>query len=205
METGMLVIGVAGGSGTGKSTIAAHITRRYGGAHVDADRVAHAVLEEPGVVEAIRRAFGPDVIDLEGGVNRRRLGGRVFADAGARAALNAIVHPAVVRRCQDEVAAARGRGEPVVVVDAALLLEVEMPFPFDLVLALTCERSVRLARILAKGGWSEAEIRLRLDAQAGMEKHFYKADAVIDTGTELPRVLSEVDRLVDAVMESETE
>jgi dephospho-CoA kinase len=200
----MLVIGIAGGSGTGKSTVAAHIARRHGGTHVDADRVAHAVLEEPGVVEAIRRVFGPDVIDLEGTVNRRRLGVRVFSDAALRAALNAIVHPAVIRRCTAEVEGARARGERVVVVDAALLLEVEMAFAFDLVLALVCEQSVALARILAKGGWSEAEVRARLDAQKGMEKHFYKADAVVDTGTDLPRVLAEVERIVDAAMESET-
>ena len=199
----MLVIGIAGASGTGKSTIASHVARRHRGTHIDADRVAHAVLEEPDVVARIRGEFGAEVIDLDGSVNRRRLGGRVFADAGRRALLNRIVHPAIVRRCAAEVAAARARGDGVAVIDAALLLEVDMQVAFDLVIALSCDRDVRLARIMAKGGWSEAEVRARLDSQAGMEKHFYKADAVVDTGRDLQRVLEDVDRLVDAALEPE--
>jgi len=200
----MVVIGIAGGSGTGKSTIAAHIARRGGGIHIDADRVAHTVLEEAGVVDQIQREFGADVIDLDGSVNRRRLGVRVFADRTRRAALNAIVHPAVIRRCDAEVEGARARGERVAVVAAALLLEVEVGIAFDLVIALRCDPAVRLARLIAKGGWSEAEIRARLDAQAELEKHFYKADAVVDTGTDLAQVLAHVDRLVDAILEPET-
>ena len=202
----MVVIGIAGGSGTGKSTIAAHVARRYGGVHIDADRVAHAVLEDAAVAAAIRREFGDDVIDLDGSVNRRRLGVRVFSDAARRAALNAIVHPAVIARCGAEVAAARERGDRVAVVDAALLLEVAMAFIFDLTIALRCETSVRLARLMAKGGgWSEAELRARLAAQADLEKHFYKADAVVDTEPALERVLEQVEHLVDATLESETQ
>jgi dephospho-CoA kinase len=198
------VVGIAGGSGTGKSTIAGHIARRLGGTHIDADRVAHAVLDDPTVIEHRRDAFGGSVVEGDGRVNRRRLGARVFNDGEARRRLNGIVHPAIIRRCADEVEAARARGKRVAVVDAALLLEVAMPFRFDLLLALHCDRDVRLARIMAKGGWNEAEIRARLDAQEGMEKHFYKADAVVDTGRDLAVVLLEVDALVDAALRSES-
>jgi dephospho-CoA kinase len=193
----MHVIGIAGGSGTGKSTIAAHIAARHGGVHVDADRIAHTVLEDPAVIDAIRRRFGDDILDLDGSVNRRRLGVRVFGDAQLREALNAIVHPAIIARCASEVDEARRSGAGVAVVDAALLLEVEMSFPFDLLIALECERETRLARLRGRGGWSEAELRARLDAQSGLEKHFYKADAVVDTGPSLDEVLARVDRLLD--------
>jgi dephospho-CoA kinase len=193
----MHVIGVAGGSGTGKSTIASHLATKYSGVHVDADRVAHTVLEDPAVVDAIRQRFGDDVIDLDGSVNRRRLGVRVFGDETLRAALNAIVHPAIIARCATEVDNARRAGASIAVIDAALLLEVQMSFPFDLMIALTCDRDTRLARLRGRGGWSEAELRARLDAQSGLEKHFYKADAVVDTGPSLDEVLASVDRLVD--------
>ncbi len=201
----MLVIGIAGGSGTGKSTIAAHVARRFGGTHVDGDRVAHAVLEDPAVVDAIRREFGDDVVEADGGVNRRRLGTRVFPDAGKRAALNAIVHPAVLARFSSEVDAARARGDRVLVIDAALLLEVEVDFRYDLLLALTCDRETRRHRIMAKGGWTDAEIRARLDAQEGMEKHFYKAHAVVNTGPELPDVLQDVERRVETALAAEND
>jgi len=142
-------------------------------------------------------AQNPDVIDLDGSVNRRRLGVRVFGNEALRTALNAIVHPAIIARCADEVDAARRGGADVAVVDAALLLEVTMSFPFDFMIALECDRETRLARLRGRGGWSEAELRARLDAQSGLEKHFYKADAVVDTGPALDEVLARVDRLIE--------
>ena len=193
----MYVIGIAGGIGTGKSTIAAHIASRYQGVHIDADRVAHSVLEDPAVIDQIRRAFGDDVIDLDGSVNRRRLGVRVFTDDAKRVALNAIVHPAIIGRTAAGVEAARAQGAVVAVVDAALLLEVTMSFAFDLVIALTCEPETRMMRLRARGGWSEGELRSRLEAQSGLEKHFYKADAVVDTGPSLDEVYARVDALID--------
>lgn len=193
----MVVIGIAGGSGTGKSTIAKHVATRLGGVHIDADRVAHAVLEDPDVIAQIRTSFGDAVIDVNGSVNRRRLGVRVFSDGARRAALNAIVHPAIIARCAAEIDGARAQGASVTVVDAALLLEVEMPFPFDLLIALTADVETRMARLRARGGWSDAELRARLEAQSSLEKHFYKADAVVDTGPALGDVLARVDELVD--------
>jgi len=196
----MYTIGIAGGSGTGKSTIAAHIAQRYQGVHIDADVVAHRVLEDAQVIGEIRREFGAGVIDIDGSVNRRRLGVYVFSDARRRAALGAIVHPAIVVRCASEVEAARAKGAAVAVVDAALLLEVDMQIPFDFTLALTCDPEIRLARLRGRIFWSEDELRSRLDAQSGLEKHFYKADAVVDTGPSLPEVLAAVDRLLDERM-----
>lgn len=201
----MIVVGIAGGSGTGKSTIARHVADRFGGVHIDADQVAHAVLaEDAGVVAELRGTFGDDIFNADGSVNRLRLGRRVFADAGMLARLNAIVHPAVTARCGAQVAAARKSAARVAVVDAALLLEVAMPFRFDLLLALACDLETRLARIMAKGGWVEADIRARLERQRDMEKHFYKADGVVDTGRDLPSVLKDVDARVASALHSES-
>jgi dephospho-CoA kinase len=201
----MIVVGIAGGSGTGKSTVARHVAERFGGVHVDADRVAHAVLDgDAGVVARLRAEFGADVVNADGTVNRLRLGRRVFADAGLLARLNAIVHPAVTARCAELVGAARAGGARVAVVDAALLLEVPMPFRFDLLVALACDFDTRLARIMAKGGWAEADVRARLERQRDMEKHFYKADAVVDTGRDLPSVLDDVDALIASALDAES-
>ena len=119
----MLTVGIAGGSGTGKSTIGAHVVRRYGGTHIDADRIAHAVLQDPPVMRRIFDRFGPDMVDTDGQVNRHRLGARVFTDAGSRAALNEIVHPEVIQRCASAVTEARAGSGRVVVVDAACVAE----------------------------------------------------------------------------------
>lgn len=197
-----LVVGIAGASGSGKSTVAAYVAGRYGGVHVDGDRVAHEVLsDDAGAIAKVRAAFGAEVFDAGGTIDRRRLGRVVFADPKALQRLNAIVHPAVVARCTEAVARAKVDGTPLAIVDAALILEVPMPFGFDLTIALFCERGERMRRLLAKGGWSEDEVRARLDRQDGMEKHFYKADAVVDTGRDLPAVLADVEAIIDAALE----
>jgi dephospho-CoA kinase len=197
-----LVVGIAGGSGSGKSMMAAYLAGRYGGVHVDGDRVAHDVLSaDADAIAKIRSTFGAEVFDASGRVDRRRLGRVVFADPDALQRLNAVVHPVVVARCAEAVARAKVDGVPLVVVDAALILEVPMPFGFDLTIALTCDREERMRRLMAKGGWSRDDLRARLDRQDGMEKHFYKADAVVDTGRALPAVLAAVEALVDAALE----
>ena len=197
-HTRTLIVGIAGGSGTGKTTVAEHLVEKYGAKHSDGDRLAHDVLRSDQVVRRVRDEFGVGVVDDEGRIDRRALGRIVFADQERLDALNAIVHPVVVARAASEVAAARDSGARLVVVDAALLLEVSMPFEFDLLLALRCDAEERVRRLLAKGNRSEAEIRDRIARQSSMEKHFYKADAVVDTGRDLSAVLADVDRLVRA-------
>ncbi len=196
-----VVIGLAGGSGTGKSTVAAHLVARHGGVHVDGDRIGHDVLDDSAVARRLRATFGDDVAPNDH-IDRRILGPLVFADENRLAQLNAIVHPAIVARCDEAVANARAKGVPLAVVDAALLLEVPMSFVFDRILALTCDPEIRVQRLLAKGGHSEARIRDRLARQAAMEKHFYKADGVVDTGRDLQAVLADVDAWVDPLVQS---
>jgi dephospho-CoA kinase len=201
---GMIVIGIAGGSGTGKSTIARHIAQEFQGVHIDADRVAHAVLDEDTrTVGALRAAFGDGILSADGTVSRLRLGRMVFADPAQLSRLNAIVHPAVTARCAEAVEAARTAGARVAVVDAALLFEVPMPFTFHLLIALTCDFDTRLARIMGKGGWAEQDVRARLERQRDIEKHFYKADAVVDTGRDLPSVLKDIDARVASALDAE--
>jgi dephospho-CoA kinase len=200
----MTIIGIAGGSGTGKSTVAAHLARRLGGEHIDADAVAHELLAgDPDVIEAVRERFGDEVFDASGGIDRRALGERVFSQRAARLELNAILHPLIRRVCGQRVEVARESGAGAAVVDAALLLDSQMPFDFDLMIALQCDTETRFRRIMAKGGRGEVEVRRRLESQRDIEKSFYKADVVVDTDGELDDVLAEIDRVVDAAGDRE--
>jgi dephospho-CoA kinase len=182
------VIGIAGASGTGKSTVAAHLAAR-GGVHVDADAVAHDLLErDADVIAAVRARFGAGVFGDDGRIDRRLLGAKVFADPALLSALGAITH------------GARADGAPFVVVDAALLLDAAMPFRFDLVIALRARAEERFRRILARGGRSEHEVRSRMAGQRGIEKSFYKADVVVDTDGDREVLLEKIDELVDGVL-----
>ncbi len=195
----MKIVGLTGTSGAGKSTVARHLARRPDTVVIDADALGHAVLDDPAVRERVREAFGDGVFGPDGRVDRRRLGAVVFADATARRRLEAIVHPEIVRRTAERVEAARRDGARLVVVDAALLLEVDLPVRFDLVVALDAPREVRRARLLARDARPAADVDRRLDAQRGLEKSFARADVIVDTDRALPDVLAEVDRRVDGL------
>jgi dephospho-CoA kinase len=196
----MKIIGIAGKSGTGKSTIAAHLTMR-GGAHIDADQVGHEVLEsDEDAREDIRQRIGEDVFDAEGHIDRRRLGARVFNDADLLVALNEIVHPAIRRECERTIERLEAAGVPFAVVDAALLLDSEMPFTWDLLIALVCDEEELFMRLMGKGGRTEAEVRQRLESQRGMGESVDRADVVLDTCRPRDEVLADADALIDELL-----
>ncbi|UCG53317.1 MAG: dephospho-CoA kinase [Candidatus Latescibacterota bacterium] len=200
----MKVIGLTGGSGTGKTTVAEHLESR-GAVRIDADEIAHELVEKDDeVARKIRLRFGEGIL-TEGRIDRKKLGAIVFTESRAREDLNAIVHPAVIEACLEKLEECRKTAVELVVIDAALLLEVPTPFEFDLVIALRAPRRERVRRLLAKGGVTRAEIDARLSSQGNLEKSFYKADAVVDTNKSLSAVLEEVENLVQSLLGHESE
>jgi len=126
MTNAVPVLGVVGGIGAGKSSVAALLARR-GAAVVDADKLGHEVLNDPDVCRALSSAFGDDILDRTGLVVRSRLAAMAFADSEHVQLLNRIVHPplrARIRVAIDE--AGRAPGVPLVVVDAAVLIEARL-------------------------------------------------------------------------------
>src|SRR5512143_4343152 len=145
----MLRVGVTGSIGTGKSTVAAMLAAR-GAWVVDADRIGHA-LQEPGTAchRQIVEAFGAEILDANGGIDRRRLGARVFADPEARRRLEAIMHPAIWEACQREVCRAEAAGAPFGVVDAPLILETGQRHRFDVIVVVAAPEEVQMQRLAA--------------------------------------------------------
>jgi dephospho-CoA kinase len=197
----MKIVGIAGESGTGKSTVAAHLMMR-GGGYIDADIVGHdALVHDVSVRSEIRGRFGDKVFGADGRVDRRRLGSIVFRDEGQRLALNEIIHPVISKVCQERVEELRSAGVPFVVVDAALLLEADMGIAWDLLIALECDEEVQFERLMAKGGRTEQEVRDRLRSQRGIMDRFDKADVVVDTYRPKDEVLAEIDGLIDDLLD----
>lgn len=196
----MKIIGLAGESGSGKSTIARHLTKR-GGGHIDADRIGHELLESDELVRSkILRYFGPDSFTSEGKVDRKALGEMVFKESELLKILNSILHPPILDACMKKADELREAGTEFAVIDAALLLEVDHPLPVDFTIALRCGKEEQVRRLLAKGGVTEEEIRRRLERQSGLQDSFHRADMVLDTEGELSDVLAAVDRIVDEVL-----
>ncbi len=195
----MLVVGLTGGIATGKSTVAAMFAAR-GAAVVDADRIAHA-LQEPGqhCHRQIVDAFGPEILDGAGRIDRRRLGARVFADASARQRLEAIMHPAIREACENEIRAAEVAGRKICIVDAALILETGRRDRFHKIVVVAAPEDVQVDRLVRSRGLTPAEARQRLSSQWTTAAKAALADFVIDNGGDLASTEDQVARVYAAL------
>ncbi len=175
------IIGLTGGIGAGKSTVAAFLTE-LGARVIDADRIGHEVYR-PGSegFARVAEAFGPGVVGADGAIDRRALGALVFADPAARARLNALVHPLIAAEVGRRIAAARAEGfDGPLVVEAAVLLEAGWRPLVDRVWAVSTRREHAVARVMAARGLTREEVERRLDAQMSDAERRRHADLVIE-------------------------
>ena len=196
----MIAIGLTGGIGAGKSTVARMLAER-GAAVVDADRVARA-LQEPGqpCLRRIAEAFGREMLEADGRLDRGRLAALVFGDASARRRLEAIMHPAIHEAIAAERARAEAAGAALFVVEAALILETGQRHRYDRLVVVTAPAAVQLARLTGLRGMDAAEAGRRLAAQWPTEAKAAAADWVIDNGGSLAATAAQVDALLDRLL-----
>jgi dephospho-CoA kinase len=171
-------VGLTGGVASGKSTVAA-ILEELGALVIDADVLAREVVEPgtPGLA-AVVKAFGPEVLDAKGALDRARLGSTVFADPSRRADLEAIIHPLVRARAHEiERAAPAG---VLVVQDIPLLVETGQAGAFDAVLVVDVPEDLQVERAVRGRGWTEEQARSRVAAQAARADRLAAATHVID-------------------------
>lgn len=181
----MIVVGLTGGIGAGKSTVAAMLAER-GAVIVDTDLVAREVVAPGGPAhDAVLGRFGT--------LDRSRLADIVFSDQEALADLNAIVHPAVRAAVADRLAAAEPDGDPVVVLVVPLLVESGSDYPTAGVLVVDCPENVAVRRVVDGRGMAEADVRRRLAAQATRDQRLAAADHVVVNDGDLGGLDEQVD------------
>ena len=189
----MLRVGLTGGIGSGKSTVAQRLCQ-LGATVVDADRLAREVVE-PGS-EGLRRIverFGEDVVDDAGSLNRPALGALVFADRAARAELEAITHPLIAARTAELVSAAPR--DAVVVHDVPLLVEKHLGPAYHLVVVVGAAEDTRVRRLARTRGMTEDDARSRIGAQADDAQRRAAADVWLDNDGTREALLHSVDEL----------
>lgn len=177
----MILIGLSGGIGSGKST-AARLLEARGAVVLDADLIAHEILALGGAaVGAVTARFGPEVAGPDGGIDRRRLRSVVFADPAARRDLEAITHPLIYAAMASRLG---GTFEPdtVVVVDAPLLVETggRDRVGMQALVVVAAEQSQQIERVVARGGMTAEEAAAVIAAQAPAERKLAAADYVLD-------------------------
>jgi dephospho-CoA kinase len=178
--------GLTGGAASGKSTVA-QMFAELGAKIIDADRLGHELIRapQPAYHEIVSR-FGFEILDAQGEIDRQRLGAVVFADAEKLRALNAILHPRIMERCEQLAEGFHLQdSRAVVLVDAALIYEAELAARFAKIIVTWCRPEQQLERLLARSGLARAEAERRIAAQMPMEEKRRRADYVIDCSGEL--------------------
>ncbi len=194
-----LVIGLAGGIGSGKSLVARQMAS-LGCGVIDSDALARQALEEPEVIRTLVSWWGPQVLTPEGRIDRQAVGRIVFADAAERQRLEGLVHPRVhAGRARLREQYERDPSIRAIVEDAPLLYEVGLDEACDVVIFVAASRETRLERVKRSRGWSESELQRRESQQLPLDFKASRADYVLDNdGNELEinshvrRVLSEI-------------
>ena len=189
-----LQVGLTGGIGSGKSTVAARLVER-GAELIDTDAIAHSLTLAGGdAIEAIRASFGPDFIAASGALDRARMREAAFADAGAKRRLETILHPRIGAEVERRVAASTA---PVTVLDIPLLVESgRWRNRVDRVWVVDCSEALQVTRVMSRSSWTEAAVRTVLSQQATRAARRAAADAVIDNeGIDLGQLGREVDAL----------
>lgn len=181
MSRPFLLVGLTGGIATGKSTVA-EVFRRLGAVVIDADQLARDVVAagEPALAE-IAREFGPDLLQADGSLDRKRLGAIVFGDAGRRRRLEAITHPAIRARFQARLQALADEGfDGVVLFDAPVMVETGGHRLMDRLVVVVTDEATQLARLMARDRIDRDEALRKIRSQMPVGEKAKLADHVID-------------------------
>lgn len=191
------IVGLTGGIATGKSTVSAQL--RSLGAHIiDADAAARTVLAKGSEgLAAVAEAFGPDIVQADGTLDRKKLAGIIFADAAARRRLDAITHPRIYKHMQTELEAKmKDPDAAVIVLDIPLLFETGLFLDIiDESVVVYADRDTQLARLMARDKLTRVEAEKRIAAQMPIEEKVKLADRIIDNSGSVGATAKQVAKL----------
>lgn len=175
----MLIIGLTGKTGAGKSTVAARL-REKGCYIIDGDIIARQITEKGSdILPTLQKAFGNDILDENDELIRKRLAERAFSSKENTALLNSITHPEITRRFKNELASAEKQGYKTAVIDAAALLESEGRSFCEKIVVVHADEKTRLERILRRDGITTEQAMTRIKAQKDDDYYFSQADIII--------------------------
>ena len=191
----MKIIGLTGGIGSGKTTVARFLAD-MGAVVIDADTIGHEILDtDLKVQEELAEAFGKRVIRENGTVDRARLGRLVFSDPEVRARLNRLMHPLIYQRITTRIEDYRRRKVSILVLEVPLLVETKGISLVDEVWVTVASEATVLKRLSEKPGLSKAEALARIGSQLASDERIKRADEVINTDCSLEELKTKVGEL----------
>ncbi|ALC05731.1 Dephospho-CoA kinase [Corynebacterium deserti GIMN1.010] len=196
----MLKIGLTGGIGSGKSTVA-DLLSSEGFLIIDADQIAREIVEpgQPALAQLVE-AFGPEIIKEDGSLDRPGLAAKAFVDAEHTALLNSITHPRIAEETARRFAEAEADGTKVAIYDMPLLVDKGLDRGMDMVLVVDVNVEERVRRLVEKRGLGEEDVRRRIDSQVPDEVRLKAADVVIDNNGSLDDLKSNMKKVIAEIL-----
>ncbi|MEX2236749.1 MAG: dephospho-CoA kinase [Dehalococcoidia bacterium] len=197
----MHVVGLTGGIGSGKSTVAARL-EEHGAVVVDVDRVAHGTYRKgQPAYDALLAHFGEGIVGEDGEIDRRLLGAAVFGDPAQLKALTDVVWPATYRASRDAIRAERDKGAAVVVLEAAVLIEANWMDTSDEIWVITTSPENAIQRVMTRNGLTRQQAQERIASQLSNEERLVYADVHIANDGSLEELYQRVDEEWAALQE----
>jgi dephospho-CoA kinase len=195
----MLAVGLTGGIGSGKSTVARLMVER-GAILIDADAIAREVVEPGGpAYQPLVERFGQEILHPDGTIDRQALASRAFADKAALEALNSVTHPAIGALMLERRKEQEGR-DVVVLLDIPLLKPVHRELlDLDVVVVVDCPVELAVERLVGQRGFDRADAEARVGAQMKREERMAGADVVLDNSGDLAALIRQVDELWESL------
>jgi len=189
------LVGLTGNIGSGKSTVGRLFAAR-GVPVIDADELLREVQAPGRAGHAAIAAAWPEVVAADGSIDRKRPGKIVFADPAARRKLEAITHPRIQELSRARADALAAAGHQLAIYEASLLIESGRDKEMDALIVVTAPEATRVARVVARNGVGEEDVRARMRAQLPEEEKVRRATHVIDNGGDLTATEAQVDRVL---------
>lgn len=187
-----MVIGLTGGIASGKSTVSS-LLKELGAYIIDVDEVGRNVVEKgEKAYNEIVDYFGKEILLPDGEINRKALGRIVFSDSSKLNKLNSITHPHIIDRVKEIISMCKAKGIEIIVVDAAILIEMGLYSMCDTIWLVSVDKDTQLHRLMERDRYSYEEANNRIMAQLSDEKKSRYADLIIDNNGSLDELKEEV-------------
>lgn len=198
----MLVLGLTGNIGCGKSSLSNIFREDYNIDIIDADIISREIMSNNKLLEEVFQVFGEDVKDKDGTLNRKKLASIVFSDDKKLIALNDITHPAIKNEIKRRIKDIENKGRNIVIVDAALLIEGKFLDLIDKLIVITCDEKEQLNRVMDRDNSNMDEALNRISSQMSQDEKVKFGDYIIDNSGSLEELNYKANKLITYIKEN---
>ena len=191
-----MVIGLTGGIGTGKSTVARRLVEK-GYRVIDADMISRSIIEKDEVIKEILEKIDKDLFE-NGKINRKKLAQIVFKDEKKLDVLNSIMHPLIIREMKNEIEKQR-KIYDIVIVDMPLIFEMKIEKEFDVILLVYASKQVQIKRIVQRDGRTEEEAESIINSQIDLEFKRKRSDYILENNGTLEHLYAKTDKILKEI------